>query len=238
MFNVAILDDNEAIAKRIERITRESLDNAEISVYHNPTLLKNKVSDGRKYQLYLLDIALPEINGMELAELIRELDKDAIFIFITSFSEFAVRGYDIRIRARHYILKSNLDTELGKALEQIRQEMEAKDIRCYLFHRAGYAVRLMYREILYVVKQGKNMTIVTDNGEYTERKTLEEFMKEARSDDFIYIERGHIVNLRHVDKIVDHGRSAVMGNGTTLPISRSQMKQVMHCFLGYWRNNI
>ena len=47
------------------------------------------------YDLILLDIEMPRMNGMDAAERIREKDEDVVMMFITNMAQYAIRGYSV-----------------------------------------------------------------------------------------------------------------------------------------------
>ena len=47
------------------------------------------------YEVIILDVEMPELNGLETAERIRQIDKSVIISFLTNYAEFAVQGYDV-----------------------------------------------------------------------------------------------------------------------------------------------
>ena len=55
------------------------------------------------YDIYLLDVVMPGLNGIELAKEIRSSDKAADIIFLTSSPEFAVESYTVK--ASNYLVK-------------------------------------------------------------------------------------------------------------------------------------
>ena len=70
-----------------------------------------------KYDLYLLDVIMPCLNGIDLAGSIRSFDKAADIIFLTTSSEFAVESY--RIKASNYLLKPLVEKDFFNALDDI-----------------------------------------------------------------------------------------------------------------------
>lgn len=70
-----------------------------------------------KYDLYLLDVIMPCLNGIDLAGSIRGFDKAADIIFLTTSSEFAVESY--RVKASNYLLKPLVEKDFFNALDDI-----------------------------------------------------------------------------------------------------------------------
>ena len=110
MKKIAIVDDSRAYIELItDVLTKESScteDHFEIDSFQKASSLLYELEDGNDYDIYFLDIEMPEMNGLELAREIREKNEDAYLIFITSHMEFAIDGYEVE--ANQYILKSML----------------------------------------------------------------------------------------------------------------------------------
>ena len=73
-----------------------------ICPFHDSRKLADTLSE-TQYNLYLLDIIMPEITGMELAKEIRSFDKAADIIFLTTSPEYAVESYTVK--ATNYLMK-------------------------------------------------------------------------------------------------------------------------------------
>ena len=102
---------------------------------------------GGSYDLLFLDIYLKDLNGMETARRIREMDPDCKIIFTTSSTEFAVESYDVN--ASWYLVKpfsyetfakamSHCETEALEQRQSILLPGEALQNRIYL-HQISYA---------------------------------------------------------------------------------------------------
>lgn len=77
-----------------------------------------KLYKEEKCQIALLDIEMPGVNGLDAAEQIREMDKNAIIIFITAFDDFNYAKRAIHVHALEYLLKPVVEDELVTNLEE------------------------------------------------------------------------------------------------------------------------
>ena len=96
--------------------------------------------------------------------------------------------------------------------------------------------RIPCREIYYIERDGKNAGIISSGGVSRVRKSLQQVYEELDAEEFLYIDRGCIVNLIHVMKVKDS--MAVLKNGVSLPISRSHLQEVKKRINDYWGAHI
>lgn len=108
MLRIAICDDEAAMLETVRRVTAESLHAqhlaAEMQCFSRSDTLRDELEDGATYDLFLLDIEMPEVDGMTLAEKIHATLPSATMIFITSHLEYAISAYEFSIF--RYIPKS------------------------------------------------------------------------------------------------------------------------------------
>ena len=118
MYRVLLADDEQiermALAKRLKRHFGDSLDISE-AVNGAEALETYK---RKKSQIVVMDISMPEMNGVEAAEHIRSLDEDCIIIFLTAYDEFSYAKRAIVIRALDYLLKPCEEDELVAVMEE------------------------------------------------------------------------------------------------------------------------
>ncbi len=114
MIKVAICDDEAAEAIKIDSFVRAYGD-FDIRVYTSSSELARDIDDGAAFDLYLLDVVMPKPDGIELAQLIRELDETAVIIYLTNRDDRSLDAF--RVYASQYLVKPvDLDT-LQRALD-------------------------------------------------------------------------------------------------------------------------
>ena len=118
MTRILIADDEPIERTVIERMIRKNFpENVEIIKAVNGREAV-KFYEEKQCRIALLDIEMPGINGLDAAEEIRKLDKNAVIIFITAFDEFSYAKRAITVRALEYLLKPVSEEELVTNLEQ------------------------------------------------------------------------------------------------------------------------
>ena len=119
---VAICDDEKTQLS----ITKASLEDAYksldlvVDTYTSGVKLLNAI-EGIHYDLVILDIEMPELNGIDTAKHLRKIEEKTAIVFLTSHMEYALEGYEVN--ALRYLTKP-VNTE--KLLEIITYLLEQK----------------------------------------------------------------------------------------------------------------
>ena len=85
-------------------------------------------------------------------------------------------------------------------------------------------------------RDGKNASIVSNGGVSKVRKSLQQVFQELDTPEFLFIDRGCIVNIIQIMKISDS--MAVLKNGECLPVSRSHLPEVKRQINQFWGAHI
>ena len=134
MTRILIADDEPIERTVIERMIRKNFpENVEIIKAVNGREAV-KFYEEKQCRIALLDIEMPGINGLDAAEEIRKLDKNAVIIFITAFDEFSYAKRAITVRALEYLLKPVSEEELVTNLEQAIWMAERAEERKSVFN--------------------------------------------------------------------------------------------------------
>lgn len=235
MIRIAILDDEavfrESIEKKVYAIYARMHSRVEIDCYSNGQVLYDEVNDGKHYDIYLLDVEVPGISGVELGQKLRNLSEYCVIIFLSAFPQYAIEGYNFK--AYQYILKDEWEHKLESTLMQVQKEINSFMAPSYRIMVNNKMEKIPVRDIYYAYKEGKNVVFCTCHGKTSIRKTLADVYSELPEGQFIYADRSCIVNLEYVMKLKN--RDIYMPNGDTVTVSYPQLKEVKKGISDYWR---
>ncbi len=238
MLRVAICDDEkilvdiEEIAGRFFRLN--CIDN-KITTYQSSENLQYDLQDGVVYDLFLLDIEMPEIHGMELAKEICERMPSAKIIFITSHPEYAITAYEYSVF--RYIQKTMLHEKLFLALEDYYKLYALEKNEYYMIEIKNYLEKIPYRSIFYILKEGKYSVLYLE-GERTVsvRKPLKQVFEELGQEYFYFADRGCIINLANVVGM-DTGK-ILFPEQQNVTINKTNWIEFKESLLSFWGKQI
>lgn len=238
MIRIAVCDDEAEAVQNEEKIVKKSLrENGtafELSSYTDSRNLLADIEDDRLFfDLLLLDIEMPGCSGMDLPERIRKTLPDVRIIFVTSHTEYAIDAFELSVF--RYIPKSS-PAKLASAVCDAADLAELEAGQEYIIHSAAHLEKLPLRRIFCIRRNGKNAVITTDTGTVKIRKSLQQVHAELQAPEFIYTDRGCIVNLIHIMKM--EGDTVILRSGERLPVSRSHIKQVRLSITRFWGEHL
>lgn len=239
MLKIAVCDDVPETVQAHIRVTKTCLEQCripgEISSYtSSDNLLYDITEDHCFFDLLLLDIEMPGVTGMEVAEKIRPHLPEVRIIFITSHIEYAIDAFELSIF--RYVPKDDTGGRLSAAIQDAVRLLALEDGKTYTIRTNSRMEKIPCKNICYLERDGKNTAIITDNGISKVRKSLQQVYAELDSEEFIYIDRGCIVNMIQIMQIRDG--MAVLKNGKSLPVSRSHLPAVKEQINQYWGEHI
>lgn len=238
MLRVAICDDEkilmeiEEIAGRFFRLN--CIDN-KITIYQSSENLQYDLQDGIVYDLFLLDIEMPGIHGMELAKEICERIPSAKIIFITSHPEYAITAYEYSVF--RYIQKTMLHEKLFLALEDYYKLYALEKKEYYMIEIKNYLEKIPYRSIFYILKEGKYSVMYLE-GERTVsvRKPLKQVFEALGQEYFYFADRGCIINLANVVGM-DTGK-ILFPEQQNVTINKTNWIEFKESLLSFWGKQI
>ncbi len=128
MIRVAMVDDDPEVRKKIsqlmEKVAVETGEEVETVSFDNGLSFLGRYE--QDFDLVLMDIEMPGMNGMETAKALRKIDPKVVLIFITYLAQYAVAGYDVE--ALDYIVKPIVEgsfrLKMKRALSRIEKRMD------------------------------------------------------------------------------------------------------------------
>ena len=227
---IAICDDNQTFAKTLADYIEAEYKSLDLLIEFfasGEELVAYYQADKPGFDVILLDIEMKQINGLQAAHQIRKIDTQTVIIFITSHDELASMGYEVA--AFRFLSKPVQRAKLIEALEAVRaQNNSAKTIH---ISNAEGEYTITVSDILFIEAQNQQVLIQTNDGEFSKRAAISDFVDELAQYDFVSIHRSYLINLRYVKGL--NKQEVTMEDGTTLPISRLRYKDVKQAFHDY-----
>lgn len=235
MITIAICDDQPKELWVIEDLLAEypqKKGNLSIHTFGSAKDLMEKEPEFWNYDIYFLDIVMPEMSGLEIGKLIREHKPDAILIFFTTSKEFALDAYEIS--ALQYLLKPVKKSALFEAMDKALIFVEKKE-RIFLINARSATVSVKYNEIKFA--EYMNHVIYFHVGDKiipskSIRVPFDQALKDLFENDlFIQPHRAFLVNMLHIKKMeIDH---FVLNNQSIVPVSKNHLKEVREKYMQY-----
>ena len=174
MLRFIICEDNQQFMDKIKTIINKAMmiynfdyKISKFSEYNKE--VEKIIKDENEQKIYILDIELPKISGLEIASTIRENDMDSTIIFLTVHNECRNDVFYSRLLALDYIPKDRLWTDrFEETIKHTVKAINRKRVLLYQFNYSSYRVPL--KDIVYIdkVQDVQKCLIHTDNGEIFE----------------------------------------------------------------------
>lgn len=232
MIRVAIVEDSKETAQHlksmIERYGKEYNRTFQFSMFSNGVEF---ISDYiPQYDLVLMDIDMPLLNGLETSKILRKLDGNVALVFVTNLEKYAINGYDVG--AIGFIVKplnyATLSVKMHRFMDMIKEEPEPYLV---VSSKAG-VLKVNLSDVYYITVDGRYVVLHTKTGEIDLHKSMKLLEKELSSYNFVRCDNSSMVNLKYVSMVNSQG--AVV-NGTVVPCSRNGRKVLLDAFTMYLR---
>ena len=201
MLKTAIVEADESyreeLSSSVRRYAAESGQDIQIFIYGDGSSILKEYEP--KYDIILLDIEMPKINGMETARRIRAVDPGVVLVFITNMASYAIHGYEVG--ALDFITKPvtwfTFQLRFRRAVERAAMR---KDEEILLAGRDGVE-KIQVRDIYYVEVQNRMLYYHTKRGTIELRGTMKSAEETLFPHHFAKCNHWYIVNLAHVKRI-------------------------------------
>ena len=225
--NLAICDDDTndiaIMKKNILQYTIESDNNIVVSSYFSASDLLSDYKN-HLYQIVLLDIEMPDINGMELARQLRDMDDDLLIVFTTSYPEYMHESFEFQ--PFQFITKPVDYTAIYKLFNNIIKKLYRNSKSIVIIDTDGEKNFVPLNDLLYISSMKENKLHL--RYQLTDRALISKAEKRLSSHGFVSPSRGFLVNL-HLIRSINSTR-LLLNNGFELPISRRRSKELQNIY--------
>ena len=227
LFRIAIVEDEKHDSDLLERyIARYFAEDCSDASYH-VTTFNNPVSFVEHYKsdydLILLDIQMPGMNGMDVATALRKKDSSVLLIFVTNMAQYAVKGYDVN--AAGFILKPVSYYDLLMRIRKCITILQSRTEECLTLKMKQGIVRLPIRSILYIEVNRHMLTYHTSKEALQATGSLSELEAALQGYNFLRCNSCYLVNPRAIQAVLGYDIHLI--NGEQILISHPKRKQFM-----------
>ena len=238
--NIAICDDDKYCREKITEIAEQYCrinNDVGFTVFDDSDSLIEKVKKNGGFDLYILDIVMPEMNGIELGSALRDLGCDGKIIYLTSSEEFAIDAF--RVKAFNYILKpikkDGFFAAVDEALEAVRKKKEkyvivkTKEKSVKLAFDCIIHAQLINRAVSYRLTKGETVESVTVRSSFSE--AVQELLRDRR---FILCGTSTLLNLQHIASV--ESEAIVFSDGDKMLFTAKTCREIRSAWCDYCFN--
>lgn len=233
---IAICDDEILLLPQLASIIKAFFHSHNLEAipqtFSSAAELLNHLYGTQTYDVYFLDIDIPEQDGIMLAEKIKNKNPDALILFVSAKEERVYETFHVQPLA--FVRKSNFSDDMRKAMDTVMLHLEKpSDTIITFYDDLGHPILLNLTRIIYVEAKEKYQEIVSIDDRQMIRCSAGKIEQALNPYRFIRIHRGYLVNFQYIYRI-DTGK-ILLDSGEKLPLSRHRKKEVQRLFLEYAR---
>ncbi|WP_322155809.1 LytTR family DNA-binding domain-containing protein [Paratractidigestivibacter sp.] len=236
-FHIAVCDDEPFAAASISGAADRELlrlgAEARIESFGDVAGLAARVQE-EGFDLILLDIEMPQVNGLEFARALRSAGNKTEIVFVSNSEDRVFESLPLRPLA--FVRKSHFTEDMAQAIQAfVRSWKSLKTDRVVTLKMAHAMGTFSVDDIIYVEARRRDKILHMVNGR-TEVVivTLEELGEKLAPVGFCRVHKGFLVNFAHVSQLSSKG--IVMDNGESIPISRGTIKEVKLAYMDFLSN--
>lgn len=202
-----------------------------------------------KPDLIFLDIRMPQIGGIEVADIIINEEKVPLIVFVTAYEEYAIKAFEVN--AVDYLLKPISKSRLNQTIKRVMKMYPEKDDEGYIqgikkllihfkankkeeatklyINEKGRLIILEPFEIIYATIEDGNISVITIRGKFKSRITLNQLEEQLNSNIFFRSHKSYLINLDYIEGIIPWHNSTyaveLKNVEEKVPISRNKLKE-------------
>lgn len=225
MIRIAIVEDDKLMQQELIEVTHRFFkeNNLKCETYTFSSAEDFLIEYENNYNLILMDIDLPNMDGMSAVKKIREHSLDTMVIFVTSLAQYAIEGY--KVHAFDYVLKPVNYYNFALTLERILPHLKDNDKSIVIYTNKTSFKKILIDRIKYIEINNHKLIFHTLDGEYETHGALNDYVDMLKDDYFELCNRCYLINLKMVSQVTS---DSVIIDNESLLISRPKRKQFLH----------
>lgn len=200
MLRIAIVEDDDSAAALLEqfpdRFQPDAGESFQIERFRDPVLFLDPY---RGFDIVLMDIDMPNMDGMTGAAHLRQMDSQVKLIFVTNMAQYAVRGYEVN--ALDFIVKPVTYSDFAFKMRRAMSALQLNRGKVLMITQPYGMVQISSDELLYVEVRGHRLTYHLAEGAIEVRGTMDSAEKQLSGLNFLRCNNCYLVNPRYISRV-------------------------------------
>ncbi len=237
---IAICDDESICRAKILNIATDyaeerSDQDVTFHIFSTPEELLSDAAQNGFFDIYILDIVMPGMNGIQLGQSLRDAGMDGKIIYLTSSKEYALESF--RVRAFDYILKPIQKETFFSVMDEAVSSIHIKKDRVLLVKTKDNNARITFDSILFAERKGRAIQYHLTGGKTVESTTLRTSFTAAMTDlisdkRFHLCGAGLIANLHHISMV--ENESVIFLDSKRVFLGKRACRELRTAWNVYW----
>ena len=239
MLRIAICDDEEKQLHQAAALLNTYLRshpglNGQVEMFRSGGELLAHAENAGGFDLYVLDILMPELSGIDTGRRLRALGEGGEIIYLTSSNDFAADSYDVR--AFFYLLKPVNETKLFQVMDGAVEKLNRRRRSAVVVTTADGPRRVLLERIRYAERVGRcvryyctDSTVDSQTIRVSFREAAAPLLADRR---FCLCGASFVINFQHVTGV--NGQTALLDNGQTVALPRTAAADFKKAWGNYW----
>ena len=228
MLRIAVCDDRESELRETAALLERYLAQrpalpGRVEALGSCEALLERVEDTGGFDLYVLDILMPGLSGIDAGRKLRQLQENGEIVYLSSSNDFAADSYDVR--AFFYLLKPVEQKRLFSVLDAAVEKLSRRRSEGVLVRTAQGERRLIFERIRYAERVGHCVRYYCTDGTVDSQSIRSPFR-------FYLCGASFALNFQHVAGV--QGRTALLDDGQTVDLPRSVAADFKRAWGNYW----
>lgn len=249
------VDDEAPALNDLVRMLRASDSVVRVDSATSGSEALRRLNDSREdYHGLFIDVRMPDLDGIELAQILRRFASPPAIVFVSAYEDAAVQAFELR--AVDYLVKPVSRKRLDEAVERVSAvssievhelepaaaashapsanagpgQVDDEDEIVPVDSLAAGTTRLVSRSsILYLCANGDYVRVVTGDGRYLMRGSLVEIARRWEPFGFVRVHRQYVVNLRRATEIrpqLNGTATLIFPGDREVPVARREVAEL------------
>ena len=239
MLKIAILDDDKTAlmisTSAVEAFLKEKNAEYRLFSFSNPLNFLASAKE-EKFDLSFLDIDMPEMNGLSVANELTTISKYGQIIFLSQREDLVFEC--LKFHPFGFIRKSKLIDDFSLMMNQFFQTVsnnESNETKIDFFDKTKtYSFKI--KDIVYIEgDRNYQKVVLKDKSSQNIRVPLGTLEEKLREYGFLRIHKGYLLNYLYIRSI--ENEEVYLTTGTSLPMAKKRKEEIMKQYLAISRKN-